>query len=102
MNTAAIIETSVSPEKLLEIAKNIEKDIGRRNTFRWGPREIDIDILFYGRRIVRQRDLIIPHKDLHNRLFVLIPLAEISPQFVHPVLKIKIMEILKNIWSKNE
>ena len=84
-NQALLIETSFSPHQLLVILKTIEKEIGRVETVNWGPRVIDIDILFYGNEIVEQEDLKIPHPYLHERKFTLAPLNEIAPEFVHPV-----------------
>ena len=85
LNQALLIETSFAPHQLLVILKAIEKEIGRVETVKWGPRVIDIDILFYGNEIVEQEDLKIPHPYLHERKFTLAPLNEIAPEFVHPV-----------------
>lgn len=82
------------PEELLEIIKEIETDMGRTWTQKWGPRLIDIDILFFDDRIINTEKLVIPHPELHKRDFVLIPMAEIEPEFVHPVLRKTIEEIL--------
>jgi 2-amino-4-hydroxy-6-hydroxymethyldihydropteridine diphosphokinase len=78
-NACALAWTALSPEELLEHVKRIEVEMGREKTVRWGPRLIDIDILFYGERPISVPDLILPHKELFNRAFVLIPLAEIAP-----------------------
>jgi 2-amino-4-hydroxy-6-hydroxymethyldihydropteridine diphosphokinase len=87
-------QTDLKPDKLLLFIKQAEHILGRRKTIRWGPRVIDIDILFFGRKIIDQVGLIVPHKELQNRLFVLIPLSEVASDFVHPVLKQKIGGIL--------
>ena len=77
LNAAALVETSLSPEALLDVCQDIEREVGRRPGFRWGPREIDIDLLnIEGVRIVSQR-LSLPHAGLFERLFVLVPLHEI-------------------------
>ena len=97
LNIAAKVKSNLPPEKFLSLCKKIEKTVGRTGSFRWGPREIDIDILFYGHKTFKSRKLTIPHADLHNREFVLLPLKEISPGFVHPVIKRSISKILENL-----
>ncbi|MEQ1779834.1 MAG: 2-amino-4-hydroxy-6-hydroxymethyldihydropteridine diphosphokinase [Hyphomonadaceae bacterium] len=77
LNAAALVETSLSPEALLDVCQDIERELGRRRRLRWGPREIDIDLLnIEGVRIASER-LILPHAGLFERLFVLVPLHEI-------------------------
>ncbi len=93
LNAVIKLKTKLSPSELLELCKKIEKKIGRKKSFRWGPREIDIDILFFGKEIIRNKKLTIPHGDLRNRTFVLQPLTEIAPNFVHPVLKKRVSEL---------
>ncbi len=78
-NACALARTRLSPVALLREAKAVEAEMGREKTIRWGPRLIDIDILFYGDLPLAEPDLILPHKDLFNRAFVLVPLAEIAP-----------------------
>jgi len=78
-NACALAITRLGPHELLTALKQIEQDMGRRQTLRWGPRLIDIDILFYGDENREDPDLILPHRELFNRPFVLLPLAEIAP-----------------------
>jgi len=78
-NACALAVTRLDPHELLAALKQIERDMGRRQTLRWGPRLIDIDILFYGTENRDEPDLVLPHKELFNRPFVLLPLAEIAP-----------------------
>lgn len=78
-NACALGETFLTPEALLAAVKAIENDMGREETVRWGPRLIDVDILFYGDKPLATKDLVLPHKELFNRAFVLVPLAEIAP-----------------------
>jgi 2-amino-4-hydroxy-6-hydroxymethyldihydropteridine diphosphokinase len=78
---------------LFTFLKSIEKKVGRKSRVKWGPREIDLDILFFNDMIYSDDELTIPHKDLLNRDFVLVPLSEIAPDFIHPVISKKIREI---------
>jgi 2-amino-4-hydroxy-6-hydroxymethyldihydropteridine diphosphokinase len=87
-------KTNLNPQNLLSIIKQIEEIMGRAKTLHWGPRIIDIDILFFNNNIIAKKHLTVPHKEIQNRLFVLIPLAEIVESFVHPILKQKIGDIL--------
>jgi 2-amino-4-hydroxy-6-hydroxymethyldihydropteridine diphosphokinase len=81
-NACALARTDLDPERLLRVVKTIEEEMGRTATTRWGPRLIDIDILFYGGETRVSHDLILPHKELFHRAFVLVPLAEIAPDLV--------------------
>ncbi|MBI5573214.1 MAG: 2-amino-4-hydroxy-6-hydroxymethyldihydropteridine diphosphokinase [Elusimicrobia bacterium] len=100
LNAVAKLKTKLLPSELLELCKKIEKKIGRTKSFRWGPREIDVDILFYGKKVIKNKKLTIPHSDLHNRNFILIPLVEIAPNFVHPVLKKQVSEMYSTIQGE--
>ena len=84
-NIAGKFKTDLKPQELLKTVKQIEEKIGRTKTYRWGPRVIDIDILFYGKQIIKSENLMIPHKEIMNRAFVLVPMKEISPNFIHPI-----------------
>ena len=86
INQVLECETALTPLRLLNFLKKIEKDLGRVENFRYGPRLIDLDILFFDDLVMRTDRLEIPHPRLHERAFVLVPLAEISPDLVHPVL----------------
>jgi 2-amino-4-hydroxy-6-hydroxymethyldihydropteridine diphosphokinase len=79
-NVCALARTRLDPAALLAVVKKVEADMGRKETIRWGPRLIDIDILFYGDAPISTPDLVLPHKELFNRAFVLVPLAEIAPR----------------------
>jgi len=102
VNMAVQAETWMTPEELLGALKEIEKEMGRKVSSRWGPRLIDLDLLLYDGRIVQSRDLVIPHPLLHQRDFVLLPLAEIAPDAVHPVLKMTIAEIKKRLRDETD
>ena len=84
-NIAGKFETNLSPQELLKTVKQIEEHLGRIKTYRWGPRLIDIDILFYGKQIIKSKNLIIPHKEIVNRAFVLILMKEVASNFIHPI-----------------
>jgi 2-amino-4-hydroxy-6-hydroxymethyldihydropteridine diphosphokinase len=86
LNLCLAAETELPPAELLAFVKNLEVELGRQPTERWGPRLIDIDILFYASQIVETETMTIPHPRLAERAFVLRPLADIAPDFVHPVL----------------
>lgn len=99
-NAVVKLKTKLLPLELLELCKKIEKKIGRTKSFRWGPREIDVDILFFGKEVIKNKKLTIPHSDLHNRNFVLTPLLEIAPNFVHPVFKKRVSEIYSTLQGE--
>ncbi|MEJ5996347.1 2-amino-4-hydroxy-6-hydroxymethyldihydropteridine diphosphokinase [Pedobacter sp. Du54] len=97
LNIAIEIETVLNPFQLLEMALKIEADLGRIRYEKWGSRLIDIDIILYGDRIIEAEKLKIPHPEMQHRKFVLLPLAEIAPTLIHPVLKQSISELLLNL-----
>ena len=85
LNAVCCVRTSLAPEDLLGLAKRIEVSMGRKPSFVNGPRPIDIDILFYGDKVVNVPQLVIPHPRVQERAFVLVPLVEIAPNLGHPV-----------------
>ena len=98
LNQVLILRTSLTPDMLNATIHDIEKEMGRsRNSPAYESRIIDIDILLYGRQIISREGLLIPHPRLHQRKFVLVPLAEISPGRIHPVLKRKISSLLESV-----
>lgn len=99
LNLCAAAQTSLSPRELLHFIKETEKQLGRLPARRWGPRLIDIDILFYDDWIVNEPDLVIPHRHLSERAFVLVPLADIAPEFVDPVTQKSVAELLPAVES---
>jgi len=97
MNMVIEAETVMEPFDLLRVLKNIEKKMGRKETFHWGPRIIDLDILLYDNMVINNEKLNIPHKNMHERYFVLKPLSEIAGDIRHPVLQLNIKELLQRI-----
>ena len=95
-NQVLLIETSLPPEELMQILLAIEAKMGRKRLIAMGPRNIDIDILFYTQEQINRPELIIPHPRLHLRRFALEPLAEIAPGFMHPVLKKTTSQLLQD------
>ncbi|NOZ62276.1 MAG: 2-amino-4-hydroxy-6-hydroxymethyldihydropteridine diphosphokinase [Calditrichaeota bacterium] len=95
LNMVVEIETSLLPWQLLHFVKKVEKKIGRKNGRRWGPRLIDVDILAYRDVVLEANELKIPHARLAERLFVLIPLQEIAPDFFHPQLNVSVAELIQ-------
>ena len=87
LNCVLVANTNLPPDKLLERVKAIEQSVGRQPSVRYGPRLIDVDILLYSDEIVDRLGLQIPHPRLHQRAFALVPLAELHPGLVHPILK---------------
>jgi 2-amino-4-hydroxy-6-hydroxymethyldihydropteridine diphosphokinase len=94
LNTVLHGFTDLEPRELLQFTKTVQQEVGRVERFRNGPREIDIDILFYDNKVYKDEELEIPHPRLQERDFVLQPFSDISPDFSHPVLKKTIRELL--------
>ena len=97
LNAAIEIETTLDEVELLIACLCIEKDMGRVRKERWGQRNIDIDILFYNRLIMKSEELTIPHPLMHKRAFVLQPLSDIAPEFIHPVLGKTVSELKSGV-----
>jgi 2-amino-4-hydroxy-6-hydroxymethyldihydropteridine diphosphokinase len=95
LNLTVKIKTTLTPLDLLREIKIIEKKLKRKNSIHWGPRTIDLDILFYDDLILMSKVLSIPHLLLHKRIFVLKPLSDIAPKFNHPLYKRSIKELLQ-------
>lgn len=102
INSVIEIQTDLSPHKLLDKLHSIEKKLGRLREIKWGPRTIDLDIIFYGNDIMNDADLIIPHPQAYKRRFVLEPLREIAPDVIHPSLKLSIRELLTKLHDPHK
>lgn len=101
LNTAVCGKTDLEPPVLLDRLKRIEQEVGRSAGFRWGPREIDIDIILYGGRVLDSRQLVIPHPEFRKRDFVLEPLNDLDPSLVDPVSGQTIQQLLDKIDPAN-
>ncbi len=97
INAVFSLEPEIGPRELLALLLEIEQNMGRGRIERWGPRVIDLDLLFFGEEIIKEQGLEVPHPRLHERRFVLAPLAEIAPGFVHPVIKKSVSELLAGL-----
>ncbi|MFZ0038472.1 MAG: 2-amino-4-hydroxy-6-hydroxymethyldihydropteridine diphosphokinase [Candidatus Acidiferrales bacterium] len=101
LNCVVEAETELDPQQLLETLLEIEIDMGRRRSIKYGPRNIDIDILLFGVSVVNTPDLMIPHPRMAERRFVLVPMNEIAPDALHPVLNKTINELLNSTADKS-
>lgn len=102
LNGAVELKTLFNPYELLEVLHDLEKNAQRKREIHWGPRTLDLDILFYEDIVMSTDELNIPHIDMENRLFVLEPLNELAPDFINPKSKIKVRKMLENLRNKNE
>lgn len=97
LNCVVAVETGLRPRELLEHLLAIEAELGRQRTLRYGPRVVDLDILFYGNEVILEAGLEIPHPRLAERPFVLVPLNEMAPDLVHPVSGKRVSELLADL-----
>lgn len=100
VNGAVICETMLSPHGLLEFTQSIENAADRRREIHWGPRTLDVDIVFYDDEVISDTELIIPHPDMHNREFVLAPAAEIAPYYRHPIFGKTVSQLLAELQKQ--
>jgi 2-amino-4-hydroxy-6-hydroxymethyldihydropteridine diphosphokinase len=94
-NQVILVETTLNPHTILTEIQAIEKALGRERTITWGPRTLDLDILFIDQQIIQTTDLQVPHPHIQDRKFVLIPMEEIAGNFKHPVFKKSMIELLQ-------
>ena len=102
LNGVVQLETDLTPKSLLTVLREIERALGRNEEHRSGPRTIDLDILFYGDRVINEPGLTVPHPRLHQRRFVLMPMSELDPLREHPALHRTINQLLAEIPDRSE
>lgn len=100
LNQALHLSSDLSPHQILKITKCLEIEIGRYETVKWGPRVIDIDILFYDDLVIESEALCIPHREIENRRFTLIPLLDIAANLVHPKKQLSIKKLVSQCNDK--
>ncbi len=100
LNAAARVETDLDAPELLAVLLDIEASLGRRRSEQWGPRVIDLDLLLFDDQVIDTPGLTVPHPRMHERRFVLEPLAEIAPELVHPRLDRSICQLLTSLTVK--
>jgi 2-amino-4-hydroxy-6-hydroxymethyldihydropteridine diphosphokinase len=100
LNAAAEVRITLSAHALLRRLLEIEREMGRERRVKWEPRIIDLDLLLYGDHILSSQELIVPHPLMHERRFVLEPLAEIAPEVVHPTLQMTVKGLLENLAGR--
>lgn len=98
VNGAFLIETLYEPEELLAFLNRLEAEAGRQRLVHWGPRTLDLDIIFYEDAVIRTDRLTVPHADMHNREFVLQPLSQIVPQWIHPLYRKTVVQLLEQLF----
>lgn len=97
INGVIEVDTKLSCREVLTILQDIEARLGRVREIHWGPRVIDLDIIFFNEEIYQETDLVVPHPDMHNREFVLKPLNDICPGLLHPILGKSVEEMLRSL-----
>ena len=96
LNQIVGISTTKKPQDLLKVLQEIEDSMGRERKIKWGPRTLDLDILFYNDQIINELGLVIPHPEIQNRRFILKPLNEVAPELIHPIIGKSIEELYKS------
>ena len=100
LNAAIHLKTIRSPKELLELSQGLEQKANRERKVHWGPRTLDVDIIFYEKEVMEEEELILPHMDMQNREFVLKPLMELCPYFVHPLLRKRVCTLYEELKNR--
>lgn len=101
LNGVVLLETDITPQSLLKVCHEIERALGRNEDRRKGPRTLDLDLLLYDEQVIREPELTVPHPRLHQRRFVLTPLADVVPGWRHPVLHRTVAELLQELDDRS-
>ena len=101
LNAVAMLDTELTARQLLWNLQRIEARLGRTRSQRWGPRTMDLDLLLYGDLVIEEDDLRLPHRELAQRAFVLVPLVELDPQITHPVSGLSVVQMLARLDHKS-
>lgn len=102
LNGVVQLETDVTARSLLMVLREIERSLGRDEEHRSGPRTMDLDLLFYGRQVIDEPGLVVPHPRLHQRRFVLLPMSELDPSWIHPTLGRSVTQLLAVVKDRSE
>jgi 2-amino-4-hydroxy-6-hydroxymethyldihydropteridine diphosphokinase len=102
VNGVAALEVEISAHELLARLLQVESDMGRVRTEKWGARTIDLDLLLFGPEIIRNQDLQVPHLLMHMRKFVLVPMVYLAPKLVHPVFRLTMADLLKSLEGEGQ
>jgi 2-amino-4-hydroxy-6-hydroxymethyldihydropteridine diphosphokinase len=97
LNSAWVLETTLEPLRLLDLLQDVENELGRTRDHRWGPRTLDLDLIFYGHQVVNSPRLIVPHPDCWYRRFVLTPIEDLRPDWLHPELGLTIRDLRERL-----
>ncbi len=100
LNGVVLVNTELNPDALLAFLQVLEMNMGRQKGEKWGPRPIDLDIIFYGDQIIKSDKLTVPHPLVHERLFVLDPICQIAPEWIHPVYKQTVKQLRDALAAK--
>lgn len=102
INTVLELRTTLSARQIMQEIQDIEKSMGRQKHLKWGPRIIDLDVLFYGQDIINDDDFTVPHPELHKRRFVMEPLYEIAPYVIHPAFGISVAGLMQRLADNSQ